>query len=334
MHLALIANHIKNEPRYRADQIWKGIFVDLVESWEEVTVLSKTLRAELAEVCPLAVDAEIFIEKGGETAKALIRLSDRSSIEAVLMRHNDGRNTVCVSSQVGCPMACAFCATGKMGLVRSLNAGEIVMQVLFFARLLKKEGKRVSGVVFMGMGEPFANYTNVMDAVRILNDHKGLDIGARHISISTCGVLGGIERFTKETLQINLAISLHASNDVVRRTIMPVAKTCTIAELLRAIDVYIATTKRKVMFEYLMLRDVNDKDEHAEELVKLLRGKLCMVNLIAYNDTGVFASSSQERIVQFKKILEKGGVATTVRFRLGREVEGACGQLATKKSIG
>jgi 23S rRNA (adenine2503-C2)-methyltransferase len=330
MNLSLLTETIKNEPSYRKEQIKRAVFVDGIEDWGEAQWLPKAMREKLAAQCSLTIDAEIFADDDGSAVKALIRLSDGRRIETVLMRHADGRNTVCVSCQVGCPMACAFCATGKMTLLRSLDPGEIIEQVLFFSRYLKKEGTRVSGVVFMGMGEPFSNYENVLEAVRMMNDHDGLNIGARHISISTCGIIDGINRLAEEQLQVNLAISLHAPNDATRRSIMPVARTHTIAELLEAIDAYIDKTHRKVMFEYLMIGDVNDKDEHAHELAELMKGRLCMINMIAYNSTGMFKSATKERMLYFKNILEQAGVAVTIRYRHGRQVKAACGQLVTR----
>jgi len=330
MDISAISEIIKNEPGYRANQIKKGIFVDGLSDWDDFSWLPKDMREKLKESAPLDIDAEMFADTDGTAVKALIRLSDGRRIETVLMRHTDGRNTVCVSCQVGCPMACAFCATGKMTLLRSLNASEIVEQVLFFSRYLKKEGARVSGVVFMGMGEPFSNYDNVLESVRIFNDHDGLNIGARHISISTCGIIDGINRLAQEPLQVNLAISLHAPNDKTRRQIMPVARTHTIAELLHAVDEYIDKTHRKVMFEYLMIGGVNDKDEQAHELAALMKGRLCMINMIAYNSTGMFKSATKERMLYFKNILEEARVAVTVRYRHGRQVKAACGQLVTQ----
>ena len=248
------------------------------------------------------------------------------------MRHEDGRNTVCVSCMVGCPMKCAFCATGEMGLLRKLTADEIITQVLFFSRFLKKENARVGSVVFMGMGEPFLNYDNVMQAVRILNNPECFGIGARHISISTCGIFDGIRKLTTEDIAVNLAISLHAPNDEVRRKIMPVAEGYTIAELLTVIDEYIAKTRRKVMFEYLLIDGVNDTDEMARELATILKHKLCVVNLIQYNDTGAFVASSHNRMNRFKEILEKAKIEVTMRYRFGRDIKGACGQLATGRN--
>lgn len=331
MDFTLVMEALKAEPKYRMAQAKRAIFVDFVEDWEEVTAFPKALRAELALKCPLFIEAQTFGDTKGSAIKALIRLADGKRIETVLMRHTDGRNTVCVSSQVGCPMACAFCATGKMSLLRNLSADEIALQVLFLARLLRRDGLRVSGVVFMGMGEPFANYDHVLRAVRIMNDHEGLNIGARHISISTCGIIEGIERFTRESLQVNLAISLHAPDDKTRRELMPVSRTHTITELLAVVDEYVRVTNRKVMFEYLMIGGKNDSDAQAHALAQLMKGKLCMVNMIAYNSTGMFASATKERMNFFKKILDDAGVPVTIRYRHGREVKGACGQLLTKE---
>jgi 23S rRNA (adenine2503-C2)-methyltransferase len=332
MDISNVSKIIEKEPRYRADQIKRTLFVDLSEDWDTATGLPKILREKLKKECPLDIDSEVFPDKDGKTMKVLIRLVDGKKIETVLMRHNDGRNTVCVSCQVGCPMACTFCATGKMSLLRSLESSEIVEQVLFFSRYLKKENKRVSGVVFMGMGEPFSNYDNVLDSIRVMNDHDGLNIGARHISISTCGVIDGIKRLAMEPFQVNLAISLHASDDKTRRLIMPVARTHTIRELFSAVDEYILATNRKVMFEYLMIGQLNDTNQHAEDLAKLMKGRLCMINIIEYNPTGVFKPPTKERMQYFKKILEEAKIDVTIRYRHGVDVKGGCGQLATEHS--
>ena len=331
MEFSNIREVIKNEPRYRTDQIMRAVFVDLVEDWGEVTGLPKKLREELKKKCSLEIKGEIFTSSNEDSVKVLMPLVDGKLIETVLMMYKGERNSVCVSCQVGCPMGCKFCATGKMGLIRDLTTDEIVSQVLFFSRYLKKEKKRVRSVVFMGMGEPFANYENVIGAIRLMHDPKGLGLGARRFSISTCGLVKGIQKLAKEELDVNLAISLHASNDTIRRKIMPVAQTYTIKELLEVVDDYIAVKHRKVMFEYLMISDLNDRDEHALELAKLMKGKLYVVNLISYNSTGEFKSSTQKRMKHFKNILEENGVEVTIRYRFGRDIQGACGQLATEK---
>lgn len=332
MEFSKIKELLAGEPKYRLTQVNQAIFSDLVFDWAEVTSLPKMLREKLQAACPLDIPSEVSVSADKDTVKTLIKLSDGKFIETVLMRHEGGRNTVCVSSMVGCPMKCVFCATGEMGLMRKLTVDEIVTQVLFFARLLKKEGERVGSVVFMGMGEPFLNYDNVMQAVRVMNSPDGFGIGARHISISTCGIFDGIKKLAEEDLALNLAISLHASNDEVRRKLMPVAHGYLTKELLAVIDEYTAKTKRKVMFEYLMIHEVNDTDEMALELAGLLKNKLCVVNLIQYNDTGAFVASSHNRMNRFKEILEKKGVQATMRYRFGRDIKGACGQLATGRN--
>jgi 23S rRNA (adenine2503-C2)-methyltransferase len=329
MEISKIQMVLKGEPNFRLKQVNTAVFSDLAENWNDVTALPKALREKLQKECPLDIAAELSVSDEENSMKVLIKLSDGNLIEAVLMRHSDGRNTVCVSCMVGCLMHCAFCATGEMGLTRKLTTDEIIEQVLFFARLLKKENSRVSGIVFMGMGEPMLNYDNVMAAVKIMQSPEGFGIGARHISISTCGIFEGIKKLADESLPINLAISLHASNDEVRKQLMPVARTYTVKDLLSVVDDYIYKTNRKVMFEYLMIDGVNDSDEQAEELGELMEGRLCMVNLIQYNDTGKFTAASHNRMKAFKEILERHGVDTTIRFRFGRDIKGACGQLAT-----
>ncbi|MCX6739336.1 MAG: 23S rRNA (adenine(2503)-C(2))-methyltransferase RlmN [Candidatus Parcubacteria bacterium] len=332
MEFSKLKELLAEEPKYRLTQVNQAVFSDLTEDWNSVTGLPKILREKLQAECPLDIPAEVSVSSDKDTVKALLKLSDGKFIETVLMRHEDGRNTVCVSSMVGCPMKCAFCATGEMGLMRKLTADEIITQVLFFTRLLKKENERVGSVVFMGMGEPFLNYDNVMKSVRVMNSPEGFGIGARHISISTCGVFEGIKKLSEEDLALNLAISLHASNDEVREKLMPVAHGYAIKELLSVVDEYITKTKRKVMFEYLMINGVNDTDKMAEELAGLLEKKLCVVNLIQYNDTGSFVASSHNRMNRFNEILEKNGVPATMRYRFGRDIKGACGQLATGRN--
>ena len=319
---------LKNEPKFRLKQIKQAVFCGLIEDWGEARALPKFLQEKLQKEVSLDIKAEVFASNNEEVIKTLIILEDDLKVEAVLMRHKD-RNTVCVSSQVGCPLNCSFCATGKLGFKRNLTSDEIVEQILFFNRYLKHEkNQRVSNVVFMGMGEPFLNYENVMEAIGILNDKDGLNIGIRKISISTAGIVEGIEKLAQENIDINLAISLHAPNDELRKKIMPVANKYSIAEILKAVNEYIELTNRKVMFEYIMIKDVNDSEAYAEELARLMNHKLYMVNLISYNTTGIFKPSSPEHIKEFKKILEDYGIEVTQRFKLGRGVRGACGQLA------
>ncbi len=316
------------EPGYRLSQAKKALFRGLIQNWDEATALPSDFRKELNKKYPLNISAEIIVSKDKNAAKALFTLKDRLKVEAVLMRHKDKRNTVCVSSQIGCPLGCFFCATGKIGFKRNLGVREIIEQVLFFARYLKKSGEKVGSVVFMGMGEPFLNYQNVLEAIKILKE--GFNLGARHFSISTVGITEGIRKLAEEKLQINLAISLHAPDDNLRSELMPINKKYPIKEILNAADDYIKKTRRRVMFEYIMIKDLNDSAEHAEALAGIMKKHLYFVNLISYNATGIFKPSPPARIEKFKKILEKNRVAVTLRYRFGEDIEAACGQLAAR----
>jgi 23S rRNA (adenine2503-C2)-methyltransferase len=329
MHISIPNSILEKEPKFRLKQINQAIFLDLISDWDEATNLSLNLRKELNKKSSLKIDGKI-IESDSKNIKALIKLSDGNLVETVLMKHRDGRKTVCLSSQVGCPLACKFCATGKMGFVRNLTASEIIEQFIFIARYLKQENEKITGVVYMGMGEPFLNYKNVMESIRILNDKEKINLGARHISISTAGITEGIDKLANENLQVNLAISLHASNNILRGEIMPVTQKYPIEKILKSVDKYIEKTNRRVMFEYMLIKDINDSVENAEELALIMRKKLYLVNLINYNPTGVFESADQESIEEFKKTLEKKKVKVTLRHSFGVEVEGACGQLAGK----
>lgn len=329
MDLTQLSKVLEKEPAYRLKQSKKAVFQDLIEDWNQATNLPLYLRKILNKACSLSTEGEFFISKDRKTAKALIALEDGLKIESVLMKHKD-RNTVCVSSQVGCPLGCLFCATGKMGFKRNLESWEIVEQVLFFARHLRKTGERVTNIVFMGMGEPFLNYENVLGAIKILNDKEGFNLGARKFSISTVGITEGIEKLAKENLEVNLAISLHAPNDKLRSQLIPIGKKYNIKKILEAVNDYIKKTNRKVMFEYLTIKGINDSDDLAKELAKLMKKRLYLVNLISYNPTGNFQPSLKERIRRFKGILEKEGVLVTERYRFGREIKAACGQLAGK----
>lgn len=318
---------LSGEPKYILKAAKQAVFQRLIESWLKATNLPLELRKRLDEICPLLIKAEVFLSKKKNTAKIVLTLKDGLKVESVLMRHLDGRNTVCVSSQMGCPLGCKFCATGKMGFKRNLSSLEIVEQALFFARFLKKDKEKVSNVVFMGMGEPFLNYENVLGAIRILNGKDGLNIGARHISISTVGVIEGINKLAEENLQVNLAISLHAPNNRLRSKLIPANAQYPIEDILKAVDNYIKKTKRRVMFEYLLIKGVNDFDKCAVELVGLMQKPLYFVNLILYNPTGQFKPPSFKRAKDFKEILKKGGVEATQRYRFGQEIKAACGQL-------
>ena len=334
MDLDKLDKILKAEPAYRIKQAYAFIFKDLVDNWDKATNLPSELRQKLNRDFSLDIKSKVLEAKTNESQKALLTLSDDSKIETVLLKHEDGRNTVCVSSQVGCPLGCLFCATGKMGFIRNLTVWEIVLQVLFFARELKKIGERVGNLVFMGMGEPFLNYDNVMSAIKILNDKDSLNIGARHISISTIGITDGIKKLASEKLQINLAISLHAPNNELRGKIIPMNQEYPIKSILKIVDFYIKKTNRQVMFEYLMINGFNDSANEALELVGVLKSfnkSLFVVNLISYNPTQGFQPSPSWRIKEFKEILIRSKIKVTERYRFGQDIKAACGQLAGDK---
>ncbi len=324
-----LAHGLKN---YRLEQLYRAAAKEFVDDLADVTTLPKELRATLAGE-GFAFDSvePVVIQKSNDkqTTKGLFALADGAEVEAVLMEHFGERNTVCISSQAGCAFACSFCSTGQAGFTRQLEATEIFDQARYFARLLAKQNRRITNIVFMGMGEPFHNYDAVMGAVSLLNDGQGFGLGHRHITISTVGLVPQIERFANEGIQVNLAISLHAPNDEVRSSIMPVNKRWAMDELMATVKMYIEKTNRKVFFEYIMLEGVNDRPQDAEELARLMRGPLYHVNLIPYNSTpdAALGSSGDERIRAFAAILEAKGVANTVRVPMGRDIAAACGQL-------
>lgn len=321
----------KDEPAYRLKQAQKLLFGDLIDDWKKASNLPLALREKLNLECPIDIKAKVLVARDKKSFKALITLSDGAKIETVLMRHKEGRDTVCVSSQVGCPLGCAFCATGASGFTRNLTKNEIVEQVIFWARYLKTNFKaKVNNIVFMGMGEPFLNYDQVMSAIRVLNEADGLHIGARHISISTVGLADGIKRLATEKIQVNLAVSLHSANDKIRSDLMPINKKYSIVQLLRAVDHYIEKTNRQVMFEYMLMKNVNDSNEAAERLALIMDKPLYVVNLINYNETSVFHPVDEQTFKNFEKILQKRKVKVTSRYRFGSDIAAACGQLAAR----
>lgn len=332
MDISLLHGALKEEKKFRHTQADKAVFVDLIDDWSQATVFPLALREKLNQECPLEIKAEITGGANKNSAvKALITLADEEQIETVLIPQKDGRYVVCLSSQVGCPMACVFCATGMQGFTRNLTAEEIIEQFLFWARYLKKNGGKIDNAVFMGQGEPFLNYEEVIKAIKILNDPETFNFGARRISISTAGIVNGIKRLSGENLQVNLAISLHAPSDALRSNIMPAAGQTPIKKLLAAVDNYLEKTGRRVMFEYLLIKEVNDRDEDAQMLAKLLNKPLYLLNLIPYNQTGRFQPSSSARTKRFMELVEKTGMPVTIRHSLGQEVDAACGQLAGKR---
>jgi 23S rRNA (adenine2503-C2)-methyltransferase len=335
----------RHQPAYRLKQATRAFYVELQDSWDSVTAWPAALREEAKVQVPWTVLTALVTQesKAGDTVKTLFTCADGAKIETVLMRHEDGdRNTVCISSQVGCPMACAFCATGTMGLKRQMTADEIAEQVVFYVRWLrKKEGnsdtpERTVNVVFMGMGEPMHNYDEVMKAVRIMNDKQGLNIGARHMSISTCGVVPGILKLAEEPEQVNLAVSLHSAIDATRSKIMPVNKAYPVIKLMRAVRAYVEATNRKVFFEYLMLKGINDSAEEAEALADVLQEnpKLYHVNVIKYHDTDMFESTARDKRMEFIERLRNRGISVTHRRTFGEDIDAACGQLAVGEEQG
>ena len=315
------------EPKFRAKQIFDWLHAKQVDSFEEMTNLSKGLREKLAETASIN-GVEIvrkLVSQIDGTRKYLFALSDGAIIESVLMKYEHG-NTVCISTQVGCRMGCKFCASTLDGVERGLTAGEMLSQIY---AIQKDCGERVHGTVLMGSGEPLDNYDNVVKFLRLINDPKGQNMGQRHITLSTCGLVDKMYDLAEEDLQITLAVSLHAPNDGIRTQTMPIAKVYSMDKLLQACRDYADKTKRRITFEYALIHGVNDGDEHAWELVKKLRDMLCHVNLIPVNDVKErnYVKSTADRVKRFAGILNENGVETTVRRKLGSDIDAACGQL-------
>ena len=317
------------EKKYRAEQIFKWIYVDKVKEFDEMTNLSIELREKLKKeytMCNFKILKKQEASDG--TKKYLFDVLDGNAIESVLMEYHHGK-TICVSSQIGCKMGCKFCASTGVKFIRSLTCGEIVEQVLAVEQDI---GDKISNIVFMGIGEPFDNYDNVMKAIKIINNQKGLNIGARHISISTSGLVPMIYKFADEELQCTLSISLHATNDEKRSSMMPINNRYNIKELMEACKYYINKTNKRISFEYALAKDNNDNLDDAKELVKLLKGMLCHVNLIPINkiENGKYVKSTNENIIKFRDFLNKNGIVATIRRELGSDIDAACGQLRRK----
>jgi 23S rRNA (adenine2503-C2)-methyltransferase len=321
------------QPAFRARQIWQGLYQNLWTAPEEFTNLPKDLRARLAGELLWGglVPVTTLRSTDGETVKTLFRLHDEREIEAVLMRY-EGRRTLCISSQSGCAMGCVFCATGQMGFKRHLSAGEIVAQVIYYARQLKDQGEMVTNVVVMGMGEPFHNYENTLAAIDRLNDQGGFNLGARRFTISTVGLAPMIRRFADEKRQVNLAISLHAADDEQRSALLPVNRKYPIQQVIDACRDYVEKTGRRVTFEWALIRDVNDTPETARRLAGLLKGLLCHVNVIPLNPTRKYAgqATTRERARAFCDVLTAAGIPCTIRIRRGIDIQAGCGQLASR----
>ena len=321
------------EKPFHAKQLYRWIYDKRIDDFSLMSDISKHLINKLQN--DFTIDRLTIKEKQisrDGTEKYLFELSDGSLIESVLMIFDYGYS-VCVSSQVGCNMGCRFCASGLLKKQRDLTAGEIVLQILMIQKELDHKDIRLGNIVVMGTGEPFDNYDNVMKAMSIINDPFGLKIGARHISISTCGLVKGIERFAKENLQYNLAISLHAPNNELRSSLMPVNDAYPLEKLFEALKHYSAENNRRLTFEYLLLKGINDEKEHVLQLKELLKGMNAYINLIPYNSVKEkdYESSGEERALRFYDMLKKEGVAVTLRTKKGDDIDAACGQLRANK---
>lgn len=342
-----------DEPAYRAKQIWQGLYQHLWDLPEQFTNLPKPLREKLAERVTFSpFKVKVYQDSSdGFTRKTLFELPDKNLIEAVLMRYGDpadnpqitpsapnsenlrgakNRRTLCISTQAGCAMGCVFCATGQMGFKRHLSSGEIVAQVMYYARMLKAENQAVTNIVLMGMGEPFHNYDNTMAAIDRLNDANGYNFGARRFTISTVGLVPQIRRFADEKRQVNLAISLHAADDAARVSMLPINKKYKIEDVIDACHYYVAQTHRRITFEWALINGVNDTPEVAKKLAARLKGLMCHVNAIPLNPTFGYTgqATSRERAAAFKAALEQAGIPCTIRMRRGIDIQAGCGQLA------
>ncbi|MDD5770449.1 MAG: 23S rRNA (adenine(2503)-C(2))-methyltransferase RlmN [Candidatus Gracilibacteria bacterium] len=336
-------------PNFRYAQIENAIYKNFITDFNQIQTIPKDLREFLNNnfyYNSLEVD-HMVTSGNGQTTKILFRTSPNPSlsrgekkgelIEAVIMRHLTGRNTLCVSCQAGCPMACSFCATGKLGLKRNLEFYEIVEQIMFAAKMLNDEGSVLRNVVYMGMGEPMLNYDNVKKSIEIACNQKKINLANRRVTVSTCGIVPGIKKFMEDFPQTSLAISIHAPNDEIRKGIMPVDHTYNLDKLMQALDEYVVKTNKRIFYEYIMLNGVNDNIKLAYELGNLLKGRLAHVNFIPYNpgegSGGVdFKPTPRFLIEKFQRVLEEFGVPSTIRATMGDDIDAACGQLANKKN--
>ena len=313
------------DKKFRATQIYEFLYKKRIYDVNNMNNIGKNIKEQLIKDFDFSFIKIKLKQEDTDVKKYLFELSDGNLIESVLMYHDYGIS-ICVSSQVGCNMGCAFCESGRLKKVRNLEAYEVVQQLLLIEEDIKE---RISHVVIMGIGEPFDNYDNIMNFIRIINEPKGIDIGARHITVSTCGVVPKIRQFTQDFSQVNLAISLHAPNDLIRNKIMPISKAYKLDELMNSIKDYIYITNRRVTFEYIMLENINDSTECAKELSHLLKNLNCYVNLIPYNETENigFKRTKKMQILAFYDILKKNGINVTIRKEFGSKVDAACGQL-------
>ncbi len=315
----------KGEKKFKATQVFEWLYRKRVTSFEKMTNLKKDLITALKNDFIINNLKIVAKQSDLDVYKYLFELDDGNKIEAVVMNHDYGLS-LCVSTQVGCNMGCQFCESGRLKKVRNLKTSEMVLQLLAIEQDL---GCRITHLVLMGIGEPFDNYDNVINFINIVNHPKGIALGSRHITVSTCGIIPKIKQFIKDGKQVNLAISLHASNDKLRNSLMPINKVYKLTELIEVLKEYIKVTNRRITFEYILLDGINDQKENALELVKLLKGMNCYVNLIPYNETSHinFKKSNQKTILNFFDVLKKNNINVTIRREFGKNVSAACGQL-------
>lgn len=319
----------KGEKKFKGSQVFDWLYRKRVTSFDEMTNIKKDILDMLKKDFTFKTLSISKVERDTDVNKYLFRLKDCEKVEAVLMNHLYG-NSLCISTQVGCNMGCKFCESGRLKKVRNLETHEMIEQIL----LVEEEcGKRISHVVIMGIGEPFDNYDNLIKFIEIINNPKGIELGSRHITVSTCGVVPKIKEFMKLPYQVNLAISLHAPNDEIRNTIMPINKAYPIPVLINTLKEYIQKTNRRVTFEYILLDQVNDTSECARELANLVKGMNCYINLIPYNETNniSYKRTKSENITNFYDILKKNKINVTIRREYGSKISAACGQLRSKK---
>ena len=317
------------QKKFKAIQLYEWIYQKRIYKFSEMSNIKKEIIKKLDEGFYFETIEKEEVERSKDSNKYLFKLSDTNRVEAVLMRHDYGLS-VCISSQVGCNMGCKFCESGIRKKVRDLTASEMILQIL---EIEKDIEEKINYIVIMGIGEPLDNFLNIKKFITIINDPKGINLGARHITISTCGIIPKIKELENFPFQVNLAISLHATNNRLRDKLMPINRVYKIEQLISAVKEYIKKTNRRVMFEYIMLDGINDKEENAKELVSLLRGINCVVNLIPYNETShlEFKRTKKDKILKFYDIIKKGKINVTIRREFGSEISAACGQLRSSK---
>ena len=318
-----------NEKKFKATQLFEWLYEKRIKNFDEITNIKKEILEQIKKEYNMNMIEIVKSQDDIDTHKYLFKLHDNNFIEAVVMEHDYG-NSICVSSEVGCNMGCKFCESGRLKKVRDLETYEMVEQILLIEETLHK---RISSVVVMGIGEPFDNYNNVINFLKIVNNPKGLAIGARHITVSTCGIVPKIYEFADLPYQFNLALSLHAPNDELRNKLMPINKVYSISKVMEAISKYYEITNRRVTIEYVMLNNINDSDANAIELANLLKGMNVYVNLIPYNETNhlEFKKSNHDKVLKFGRILQDKGITVTIRREFGASIDAACGQLRSKE---